>query len=407
MPLTDVSVRQAKPGDKPRKLADERGLYLLITLGGSKLWRLDYRFDGKRKTLALGAYPDVSLKDARERRDEARRLIAAGSDPALKRKLEKLNRMTIAANAFELVAREWFERASASWTHSHGDRIIRRLERDVFPWLGARPISEITPPELLTVIRRIEKRGALETAHRAMQNAGQVFRYAVATGRAERDPTADLRGALPPVREKHFAALVDPKDVACLLRAIDGFSGTHIVKSALKLAPQLFVRPGELRNAEWGEFDVDSAMWSIPAARMKTRRDHLVPLSRQVIEIIEDLRPLTVHCQYLFPGVRDRKHPMSNATINAALRRMGYDTSTEMTGHGFRAMARTILHEQLDIDPHVIEHQLAHKVSDPLGGAYNRTKFLAQRKAMMQIWSDYLDELKRSADVIQFPAGAG
>lgn len=407
MPLIDVSVRQAKPGDKPRKLADERGLYLLIKPGGSKLWRLDYRFDGKRKTLALGAYPDISLKDARERRDDARRLIAAGTDPSLKRKLEKLGRMTIAANAFELVAREWFERASASWTHGHGDRIIRRLERDVFPWLGTRPISEITPPELLTVIRRIEKRGALETAHRAMQNAGQVFRYAVATGRAERDPTADLRGALPPVREKHFAALVDPKDVACLLRAIDGFSGTHIVKSALKLAPQLFVRPGELRNAEWGEFDVDSAMWSIPAARMKTRRDHLVPLSRQVIEIIEDLRPLTGHCQYLFPGVRDRKHPMSNATINAALRRMGYDTSTEMTGHGFRAMARTILHEQLDIDPHVIEHQLAHKVSDPLGGAYNRTKFLAQRKAMMQIWSDYLDELKRSADVIQFPAGAG
>ncbi len=408
MPLTDTQIKTLKPEAKPRKVADEKGLYLLVQPTGGKLWRLKYRIDGKEKLLALGVYPDVGLKDARAARDEARRLLADGIDPAEHRKAHKNARADSAANSFESVAREWFTKLLPTWTPDHADKIIKRLERDVFPWIGSKPIADLNAPTVLTTIRRIETRGRLETAHRALQNCGQVFRYAVATGRAERDPTGDLRGALPPTREKHMAAITDPVEVGALLRAIDAFKGTLIVQSALKLSALVFVRPGELRQAEWSEIDLDKGEWNIPAERMKgwTRKGittpHLVPLSAQAVEILRELQPLTGRGVHVFAG-RDPKKPMSNAAVNAALRRMGYDTKTEMTGHGFRAMARTILHEELSVDRDVIEHQLAHAVPDALGTAYNRTKFIKERRAMMQRWSDYLAKLKAGADVVALP----
>ncbi len=366
---------------------------MLLTPSGGKYWRFDYRFDGKRKTLAFGKYPEVSLKTARERRDGSRRMLADGVDPGEARRLQKAARVALAANSFEMIAREWIAKFSRRWAPSHTDKVIGRLERDVFPWLGARPIAAITAPELLTTLHRIESRGAVDTAHRALQNCGQVFRYAVATGRAERDPTRDLRGALPPARIEHYAAITDPDEVGQLLRAIDAFRGTLVVKCALQLAPLLFVRPGELRKAQWDEFDLDKAEWNIPAARMKSKRAHLVPLATQAIATLRELQPLTGHGRFVFPG-RDPQKCMSDAAVNAALRRMGYDTRTEITGHGFRAMARTILHEQLAVERDVIEHQLAHRVGDALGTAYNRTQFIKQRRAMMQRWADYLDKLK-------------
>lgn len=398
MPLTDAALRTAKPGEKPFKISDERGLYLLVAPSGGKLWRFDYRFAGKRKTISLGSYPDVALKQARERRDEARRLIADGVDPSENRKAAKSASTERAANSFEVIAREWFERMRPTWVASHSEKIIRRLERDIFPWLGSKGISDISAPELLGTIRKIEDRGRLETAHRALQNCGQIFRYAIATGRALRDPSAELRGALPPVRETHFASITNPEEVGALLRAIDGFTGTFIVKAALKLSPLVFVRPGELRRARWEEIDLDTKEWRYFVT--KTRSEHLVPLSTQAVAILQDLHPLTGRNQWVFPGMRDHQKPMSEAAINAALRRMGYDTKTEITGHGFRAMARTILHEELHIKPEIIEHQLAHRVPDALGTAYNRTKFLKERRSMMQQWADYLDRIKAGADIV-------
>jgi integrase len=409
MPLTDTQIKTLKPEAKPRKVADEKGLYLLVQPTGGKLWRLKYRIDGKEKLLALGVYPDVGLKDARAARDEARRLLADGLDPSEHRKANKNARADAVGNSFEAVAREWFTKLLPTWTPDHADKIIKRLERDVFPWIGGKPIADLNAPAVLTTIRRIEARGRLETAHRALQNCGQVFRYAVATGRAERDPTGDLRGALPPTREKHMAAITEPAEVGALLRAIDAFRGTLIVQSALKLSALVFVRPGELRQAEWSEIDLDKGEWNIPAERMKgwTRKGittpHLVPLAPQAVEILRELQPLTGRGVHVFAG-RDPKKPMSNAAVNAALRRMGYDTKTEMTGHGFRAMARTILHEELNVDRDVIEHQLAHAVPDALGTAYNRTKFIKERRAMMQRWADYLDKLKAGADIMALPS---
>lgn len=399
MPLSDTAVRAAKATDaKPTKFADEKGLFLLVTPNGGKWWRLKYRFEGKEKLLSLGVYPDVPLKLARERRDEARQLLAAGVDPGAHRKAAKAAPADAPGDSFEIVGREWFDKMRSTWVASHGDKIIRRLERDVFPWIGATSIGAITAPEVLTAIRKIEDRGRLETAHRALQNCGQIFRYAVATGRAERDPTGDLRGALPPVKEKHFAALTEPQKVGGLLRAIDGFSGTFIVKAALKLSPLVFVRPGELRRALWEDIDLEAGEWRYVVT--KTHSDHLVPLSQQAVAILRELHPLTGRNEWVFPGMRDHAKPMSEAAILAALRRMGYDTSTEMSGHGFRAMARTILHEELGFDPAVIEHQLAHRVPDALGTAYNRTKFIKERRVMMQRWADYLDKLKAGAEVI-------
>lgn len=397
MALTDTAIRNAKPGEKPYPLRDEKSLYLIVTPSGSKWWRLDYSFAGKRNTLSMGVYPDVTLKAAREKRDEVRRLLTEGIDPSEHRKIQKAAFRERSANSFEVVAREWFSKFSPNWAVSHSTKIIRRLESEVFPWLGGRPIAEITAPELLRTIKRIESRGVLETAHRTLQNCGQVFRYGVAHGLCERDPSGDLRGALPPVKGRHFAAIVDPTGVAKLLRSFDDFKGSFIVLCALKLAPLLFVRPGELRKAEWASIDFDSAEWRYTVT--KTDTAHLVPLASQAVAILRDLHALTGHRRYVFSG-RNPEKTMSENTVNAALRRLGYDTQKDITGHGFRAMARTILHEELHQKPEVIEHQLAHAVPDALGTAYNRTKFLKERKAMMQLWADYLDKLKTGADVI-------
>ncbi len=403
MALSDTTIRKAKPTDKPVRLSDDGGLYLLLNTNGSKWWRFDYRYAGKRKTLSMGVYPDVGLKDARERRDVARKLLANDIDPGENRKVQKSAKVERAANSFEVIAREWFAKMRPTWAASHADKIIARLENDVFPWLGGKAIAEITAPDVLSVIRRIDERGTLDTAHRAKSNISQVMRYAIATGKAERDPCPDLRGALPPLRHENFAAITDPVQVAELLRAIDGFRGTFVVKSALLLAPLLFVRPGELRKAEWAGFDFDKAEWRYLVTKTKT--EHLVPLASQSVATLKELHALTGHGRYVFPG-RDPQKPMSEAAVNAALRRMGYDTKTEITGHGFRAMARTILHEELHQKPEVIEHQLAHSVSDALGTAYNRTKFLKERRIMMQIWADYLDKLKAGADVIPLHGSA-
>ena len=399
MPLTDTAVRNAKPGAKPIKLFDERGLFLIVTPSGGKWWRLKYRFDNKEKLLSLGVNPDVSLKAARIRRDELRTLLANGIDPGVHRKVMEAAHTDRAANSFEIIAREWFAKHSPNWAPSHSDKIIKRLERDIFPWLGGRPIAEINAQEILVSLRRVEARGALETAHRAQQNCGQVFRYAVATGRALRDPCGDLRGALPPVKGEHFAAITEPAAVGELLRAIDGFRGTFIVQCALRLAPLFFVRPGELRKAEWAHVDLDNAEWRYIAS--KTKAEHLVPLASQAVAILRELHAQTGHGRYVFPG-RDPQKSMSEAAVNAALRRLGYDTKTEITGHGFRAMARTILHEAIGIAPEIIEHQLAHRVPDSLGTAYNRTKFIKERCAMMQQWADYLEGLAKGGKIIAF-----
>ena len=403
MALTDTAIRNAKPGEKTVKMFDERGLYLEVSTSGGKWWRLKYRFDGKEKRLSLGVYPDVSLKDARERRDAARKLLADGTDPSENRKAQKSARADRAANSFEVVAREWFAKYSATWAKDHGNRIIRRLERDIFPWIGGRPVAEIAAPELLTVVRRIEDRGALETAHRALGNCGQVFRYAVATGRAERDPSGDLRDALPPVKGEHFAATTEPKRVGEILRALDGYQGTLTVRCALRLAPLVFVRPGELRKAEWGDIDLGAQEWRYTVT--KTNTPQIVPLSRQAVDILRELQPLTGRGRFVFPGARSNGRPMSDNAILAAMRRLGI-TKEEMSGHGFRAVARTILDEVLGVRPDYIEHQLAHAVRDPNGRAYNRTAHLPERRKMMQEWADYLDKLKAGAEVIPLPQRA-
>jgi integrase len=399
MPLTDIEIRKAQPTGKPYRLYDAGGLYIEVAAKGRKLWRLKYRSSGKEKRLALGIYPDVSLADARKGRDSARTLLAQAVDPGEHKKLQKAAQNERSLNSFEVVAREWFAKHSHTWAASHAEKIINRLENDVFPWIGDRPIAEIAPPEVLKMLRRIEGRGALDTAHRAHQNCGQVFRFAVATGRATRDPTADLRGALPPAKHEHFASITEPAKVGELLRAIDAFKGTFPVQCALRLAPMLFVRPGELRKATWDGFDLDKAEWNYLVTKTKT--NHTVPLPSQAVEILRDLHQLTGNREHVFPGGHDPKKPMSEAAVNAALRRMGYDTRTEITGHGFRAMARTILDEHLHVRPEIVEQQLAHTVRDPLGRAYNRTKHLAERRKMMQRWADYLDELKAGSKVVQ------
>ncbi len=391
MPLTDAAVRNTKPGTKPLKLFDERGLFLLVTPAGGKWWRLKYRFGGKEKSLSLGVYPDVGLKDARDRRDEARKLIAAEVDPADHRKAKKAAREDRDTNSFEVIAREWFSKQAPNWAPAHAERIISRLERDIFPWVGGRPMSEVLAPELLSVVQRIERRGALETAHRALNTCGQIFRYAVATGRADRDPSGDLRGAIATPKAGHFAAVTEPARVAEILRMIDGYQGTPTVQCALKLAPLVFVRPGELRKAEWADIDLDAAQWRYTAT--KTDTPHIVPLATQAVAILRELHPLTGRDRYVFPGARTRTRPMSENAVLAAMRRMGIPKD-EMSGHGFRAMARTILDEVLGFRPDFIEHQLAHAVRDPNGRAYNRTAHLDARALMMQGWADYLDDIK-------------
>lgn len=396
-PKKDKDGKRFVPVDGPYKLFDERGLFLLVTPAGGKWWRLRYKFDGKEKQLSLGVYPDVGLKDARERRDAARKLLADGIDPGENRKAKKAAKQDRAANSFEVVAREWFAKFEPTWAEHHGDRIIRRFERDIFPWIGGKPIADVTAPELLSVVRRIEGRGAIETAHRALANCGQVFRYAVATGRAMRDPSGDLRGALPPVKAEHFAAVTEPKQVAELLRTLYGYQGTLTVASALRLAPLVFVRPGELRKAEWADIDLDAGEWRYHVT--KTDSDHIVPLATQAVAILRELHALTGTGRYVFPGARTNGRPMSDNAILAAMRRMGI-RKDEMSGHGFRAMARTILDEVLGFRVDYIEHQLAHAVKDPNGRAYNRTAHLDERRKMMQQWADYLDKLRDGAEVI-------
>lgn len=401
MALTDAAIRNAKPADKPIKLFDGGGLFLHITPAGQRYWRLKYRFAGKEKLLAIGVYPEVGLREARDRREEAKRLLGEGVDPSVERKVRKVATVERAANSFEAVAREWHTKYAPGWSESNSKKVLARLENDVFPWLGGRPIAEVKAPELLAVCRRVESRGALDTAHRVLQTCGQIFRYAVATGRAERDPSGDLRGALPPAKGKHYAAPTDPKEVAGLLRMFDGFTGTFVVKSALLLAPMLFVRPGELRTAEWADVNLDAAEWRF----VSSKRDvpHIVPLATQAVAILHDLRALTGHGRYLFPGARDKSKPMSEVAINAALKRMGIDTQKEFTGHGVRPIARTILREVLGFEAEVIELQLAHRKKDPNGAAYDRVAFLAVRKQMMQAWADYLDRLKTGAAVMPMP----
>jgi integrase len=402
MKLTDTAVRKSKPEPKPFKITDGGGLFLSVQPNGSKYWRLAYRFEGKQKLLALGVYPDVPLVLARERRDTARKLLATGVDPSEHRKAAKATTLERAENSFEVVTREWLASHMKSKAVSHREKIIRRFELYLFPWLGGKAIAHVTARQVLEAVQRIEKQGKLETAHRALQVCGQVFRYAVQTGRAARDVTADLKGALPPTTARHMATFTEPAEVAELLRAIDGFKGSFTVQCALKIAPMLFVRPGELRMAKWVDINLDSGEWRYVVSKTKT--DHLVPLPKQAVALLRELHPFSGHREYVFQGGHDPKKAMSEAAINAALKRMGYDTKTQITGHGFRAMARTILHERLGMDPHIIEHQLAHKVPDALGMAYNRTKFIDQRKAMMQAWADYLDRLKEGAQVIPVPA---
>ena len=396
--LTDTKIKNATPGDRQYKIYDSRGLFMIIAPSGGKWWRFKYRIDGKQKQLSLGTYPDVSLAKARTKRDQARELVADGIDPGQVRKAAKASKVA-GESTFETVAREWHLKFTPTWSPKHAKKLIRRLELNVFPWLGDRPIVEITAPEVLMSLRRVESRGSLETAHRVRVTCSQVFRYAVATGRAERDPTADLKGALPPTQRKHLAAITEPEKIGGLLRAIDGYEGSFVTKCALMLSPLLFVRPGELRHMEWAEIDLEAGAWNIPADKMKMKQPHLVPLAKQAVEVLKEIQPLTGSGRYVFPSVRSTRRPMSNNTVNAALRRMGFERD-EMTGHGFRAMARTILDEVLQVRPDFIDHQLAHAVRDPLGRAYNRTKHLKERRRMMQTWADYLDGLKEGAKVI-------
>jgi integrase len=404
-PLTEMKIKKVKPQSKQVTLFDGNGLFLLITPAGGKLWRFKYRFDGKEKLLALGTYPEISLLDARKRRDEARSQIAHGIDPGAVRKAQKQAK-TESTETFEIIAREWCAKYTHTWKPSHSERLLRRLERDVFPYMGARPIAEIKAPELLAVLRRIESRGTLDTAHRVRSTCGQVFRYSIATGRADRDPSVDLKGAIPPPHEGHMAAITEPLKVGELLRAIDAYQGSFVVKCGLRLLPLLFCRPGELRHAEWSEIDFENAEWNIPAGKMKMKEPHLVPLSKQAIEILTEIKELTGASRYIFPSARSFDRPMSDNALVAALRRMGFEKG-ETTAHGFRATARTLLDEVLQVRPELIEHQLAHAVRDPLGRAYNRTAHLVERKKMMQTWANYLDGLKTVAKVIPFKSAKG
>jgi integrase len=398
MSLNALAVQSAKPKDKSYKLSDGRGLYLEISPNGGKWWRYKYRFEGIEKRISLGTYPDVSLAKARENHSAARKLLADGINPSEERKSRKATNKINSENSFEQVARAWWSSHMQSKAESHKQKVIRRFELYLFPWIGSKPIAEITSPQVLEAIKRIEKLNKAETAHRTLQTAGQVFRFAVQNGYTLRDVTADLKGAIQPTTIKHMAAFTEPKDVAELLRAIDGFNGTFTVFCALKLSPLVFTRPSELRMAKWADIDLDAAEWRYLVSKTKT--NHLVPLSKQAVSILRELHAASGHREYVFPGGHSPLRPMSEAAVNAALKRMGYNTQTEITGHGFRAMARTLLHERLNVDPHIIEHQLAHTVPDNLGSAYNRTKFIEQRKVMMQQWADYLDTLKAGALVI-------
>lgn len=416
---SDTTIKAIKPGDPRKRLSDGDGLVLLLFVkGGSHGWRFDYRFRGKRKMISFGTYPDTSLAAARRKADAARQLLAEGVDPSHQRQAEKSVEAKVREaqqreaqglppiDSFEAVGREWFAVKRGGWARGYADKIIARLEADVFPWIGASPVSDITPPQLLEVLRRIEGRGVIETAHRALENCSQVFRYAIAIGKTTTNPARDLKDALKQPEPKHFPAITDPKRLGELLRACDNYAATPVVRAALKLAPMLLLRPGELRFAEWSEIDLDGALWTVPAMRMKRElrqklhgAPHLVPLPKQAIAVLRELQPLTGRGKFVFRGERHHDRAMSENTINAALRAMGFPAD-EVTGHGFRATARTMLHERLGFEPDVIEAQLAHSVRDSLGRAYNRTEFVLQRREMLQAWADYLDKLRAGAKVV-------
>jgi integrase len=408
--LTDAKCRNAvcPPERKQVRFPDSGGMYLQVSPAGSKRWFLKYRVDGKEKQLAIGSYPAVSLTAARKARDAAKLQKAGGFDPVQLRKLEKLKSLTPAANTFKATALEWFALKLDGWSKHYAIREKRNLEKDLFPFLGERNIADIEAIELLAVVRKVEERGALDVAHRVLTTAGQVWRYAVATARAPRDLSADIRGALKPHHGKHFAAITEPAKLGELIRVIRGYQGGLIVRAALQLAPMLFQRPGELRAAAWAEFDLDAALWTIPAARMKRSVEgkrngepHLVPLPSQAVEILRKLHPITGHSALCFYGERSHDRPISDNTLRAALGTLGYGPDMQSV-HGFRATARTLLAEELNIDPLVIDAQLAHAVKDANGRAYNRTQYLKHRTAMMQQWADYLDKLAAGADVVEF-----
>jgi len=398
MALSDTAIRTAKPAEKPRKLADEKGMYLLIQPAGAKLWRMDYRFDSKRKTLALGTYPDTGLALAREKRDAARKLLAQDIDPGAQRKQDKHERKVSQENTFEAVARDWMKTKGKEWTDGYAAKTRACLERHAFPSMGSKPIKEITAPELLTMLRVIEKRGTVDMAHRIQQHCGAVFRYGIATGLLSADPTPSLRGALSTAKAEHYAALTDPSDYAQLLRSIDDYCGEVTTKIAMLMLACTFQRTKEVRFAEWSQFDFDAALWRIPKEVMKMREAHLVPLSTQIVIHLKELKTLTGSSRLVFPSTTNRDRPISENTVTYALARMGY--KGRMTGHGFRSVASTILNEQ-GYRHDVIERQLAHAERNQVRAAYNRAEYLPERKVMMQEWADYLDKLKAGAEVIQ------
>lgn len=394
MKLTQTAIkkadRQARETGRPIKLFDGGGLYLLVKPNGSKLWRVKYRMGGVEKLLAIGSLDEFTVEEAREERTAARKALKVGIDPSAKKQAEKV----ATSDTFKAVAEEWLS-LQKDLSDDTVEQYRARFESYLFPELGSLPIRDVTPPVLLATLRRIEARGRHETAHRARAAAGRVLRYAIATGRAERDASADLKGALAPIRGKHHAALIDPRQVGTLLHVIEGYQGHVTTYCALRLAPLVFVRPGELRAAEWSEFDLNAAEWRIPAERMKMDRPHIVPLSRQAVKILREIASVTAGGKYVFPSIRDDDRPMSENTVNAALRRLGY-TGDEMTGHGFRTVASTLLNEK-GIDPDVIERQLAHKEQNKTRAAYNRAERLPERRKMMQLWADYLDQLRNAA----------
>ncbi|OYX67026.1 MAG: integrase [Sphingomonadales bacterium 32-64-17] len=402
MALTDTGIRKAKGREKEYKLADNGGLYLLVTPAGGRLWRLKYRVDGREKKLAIGSYPEISLADARKRRDEARELIAAGVDPSREKQQAKHRAKVTAANTFGEIAREFIDkRRREGLSTSTADKSEYYISR-MGPAVARLPISEITAPDLLAVLRRIEAKGNYETARRVLQLAGRIFRYAVATARLPSDPSRDLRGALTAPQPKHYGAIIEPKRAGELLRAIDGYEGQAITKIAMQLSANVFVRPGELRHAEWGEIDLDGGLWIIPAEKMKMRRPHQVPLSRQSVELLKQVQEITGPIGYVFPSIRTRTRPMSENTINAGLRRLGFG-GDEMTAHGFRAMASTLLNESGRWNPDAIERALAHGDEDRVRAAYHRGAHWKERVEMAQWWSDYLDQLRKGADIVPFP----
>lgn len=404
--LKDIQPKQAKAGEKAYKLTDGGGMYLLVDTKGGKYWRLDYRYADKRKTLALGPYPDVSLEKARKARDQARELLRDGIDPGVARKVDKLTAANRAQNSFEAVAREWHKEFSPTWTEHTRYKNLRILEVNAFPWIGERAIDEVTAPELLAILRRVKDRGLTDTAHRLRQIAGMVFRFGIVTGRCERDISVDLKGALPTKQQTHYAAITDPKLFGALLCDVWAYKGSFATCSAFKLSVLFGLRPGELRKLEWSEVDLEEKLIRIPMGKMKARRLHVVPLPEQALIILEELKALTGAGKYCFPGLQSRDRPMCENTINAALRRMGYDTQSDQSAHGFRSSFSTMAHGSGLFRPEVVEVQLAHKHGDAVRLAYDRGDFLEERRKMMAWWADECDRMRQGADVISINQAA-